>query len=216
MQKRLFKIRMKINQSRKANRSEVELEYKRANDPNHDKKERYQESLEKQKAWKEELKRKGVNEKDWCLLETAESAGRKQERDRVKEERKATFGWQSFTQDATFRAYEKSLDKLPTATSAASGASKASTVLTASASYDPMNYGGRVHSEVQPENLQKLTAHIQEREQSREKFSRRRQAAGGGVDYINDRNAEFNKKIKRSFDKYTVEIRQNLERGTAL
>jgi hypothetical protein len=36
------------------------------------------------------------------------------------------------------------------------------------------------------------------------------------VDYINDRNAAFNKKLKKSFDKYTVEIRQNLERGTAV
>jgi pre-mRNA-splicing factor SYF2 len=36
------------------------------------------------------------------------------------------------------------------------------------------------------------------------------------VDYINNDNAMFNKKLKRSFDKYTVEIRQNLERGTAL
>lgn len=30
------------------------------------------------------------------------------------------------------------------------------------------------------------------------------------------RNKHFNKKIKRAYDKYTVEIRQNLERGTAL
>lgn len=36
------------------------------------------------------------------------------------------------------------------------------------------------------------------------------------VDFINDKNEAFNKKIKRSFDKYTVEIRQNLERGTAI
>jgi len=36
------------------------------------------------------------------------------------------------------------------------------------------------------------------------------------IDYINDRNKHFNKKIKRAYDKYTVEIRQNLERGTAL
>ena len=49
------------------------------------------------------------------------------------------------------------------------------------------------------------------------KFSRRRtELDGADVDYINDRNAHFNKKIKRAFDKYTVEIRQNLERGTAL
>ena len=36
------------------------------------------------------------------------------------------------------------------------------------------------------------------------------------VDYINKRNMVFNKKISRAFDKYTTEIRQNLERGTAL
>lgn len=30
------------------------------------------------------------------------------------------------------------------------------------------------------------------------------------------RNKHFNKKIKRAYDKYTIEIRQNLERGTAL
>ncbi|ODN77163.1 hypothetical protein, variant [Cryptococcus amylolentus CBS 6039] len=36
------------------------------------------------------------------------------------------------------------------------------------------------------------------------------------VDYINDRNRVFNKKISRYFDKYTKDIRANLERGTAL
>jgi hypothetical protein len=52
---------------------------------------------------------------------------------------------------------------------------------------------------------------------ARKKFSRRRQEFDSeDVTYINDRNKNFNKKIARSFDKYTVEIRQNLERGTAL
>ena len=36
------------------------------------------------------------------------------------------------------------------------------------------------------------------------------------VSYINKRNKMFNKKIARNFDKHTAEIRQNLERGTAL
>ena len=34
--------------------------------------------------------------------------------------------------------------------------------------------------------------------------------------HINERNLVFNKKVSRSFDKYTIEIRQNLERGSAL
>jgi pre-mRNA-splicing factor SYF2 len=52
---------------------------------------------------------------------------------------------------------------------------------------------------------------------ARKKFSRRRQEFDQeDVTYINERNKVFNKKIKRAYDKYTVEIRQNLERGTAL
>jgi len=36
------------------------------------------------------------------------------------------------------------------------------------------------------------------------------------VSYINQRNKRFNQKIARNYDKHTAEIRQNLERGTAL
>ena len=36
------------------------------------------------------------------------------------------------------------------------------------------------------------------------------------VTSINDRNKKFNQKIGRNFDQHTAEIRQNLERGTAL
>ena len=36
------------------------------------------------------------------------------------------------------------------------------------------------------------------------------------MDYINERNMKFNKKAARFYDKYTAEIKQNLERGTAV
>ncbi len=79
-----------------------------------------------------------------------------------------------------------------------------------------MSYGNMGHGAVSKEGLDAMSRHISEREEARDKFSRRRMAVDTAVDHINDRNAHFNKKIKRSFDKYTVEIRQNLERGTAL
>ena len=67
------------------------------------------------------------------------------------------------------------------------------------------------------EGLQRMKSYIQDREKKRSNYSRQRMdVAGASVDFINSRNEHFNKKIKRSFDKYTVEIRQNLERGTAL
>ena len=36
------------------------------------------------------------------------------------------------------------------------------------------------------------------------------------VDYINERNRGFNRKAARYYDKYTTEIKNNLERGTAI
>jgi pre-mRNA-splicing factor SYF2 len=58
---------------------------------------------------------------------------------------------------------------------------------------------------------------LEERIKARKQFSRRRQFfEGEDVDYINEQNRTFNRKASQAFDKYTVEIRQNLERGTAL
>lgn len=51
----------------------------------------------------------------------------------------------------------------------------------------------------------------------RSKYSRRREFQhDADVDYINERNMKFNRKTARFYDKYTAEIKQNLERGTAI
>lgn len=53
--------------------------------------------------------------------------------------------------------------------------------------------------------------------EKRHGYSRRRaEKAGADVDFINDRNMRFNRKIERFYGKYTTEIKQNLERGTAI
>lgn len=36
------------------------------------------------------------------------------------------------------------------------------------------------------------------------------------VDYINERNRDFNKKLRRHYGKYSEEVKANLERGSAL
>lgn len=55
------------------------------------------------------------------------------------------------------------------------------------------------------------------RKDNRNNYSRRRKFhADKDVDFINDRNAHFNKKIDRAFGQYTQETKANLERGTAL
>jgi pre-mRNA-splicing factor SYF2 len=53
--------------------------------------------------------------------------------------------------------------------------------------------------------------------EKRGKYSRRRQFFDDAdIDYINERNMKFNQKAARYYDKYTAEIKQNLERGTAV
>ncbi|KAB1268458.1 Pre-mRNA-splicing factor SYF2 [Camelus dromedarius] len=53
--------------------------------------------------------------------------------------------------------------------------------------------------------------------EKRDKYSRRHPYNDDAdIDYINERNAKFNKKAERFYGKYTAEIKQNLERGTAV
>lgn len=53
--------------------------------------------------------------------------------------------------------------------------------------------------------------------EKREKFSRRRMHNDeADIDYINERNMKFNKKLERFYGQYTADIKQNLERGTAI
>ena len=53
--------------------------------------------------------------------------------------------------------------------------------------------------------------------EKRAKYSRRRPFdSEADVDYINERNMKFNKKASRFYDQYTAEIKQKLERGTAV
>jgi len=73
------------------------------------------------------------------------------------------------------------------------------------------NQTHRIH----PTGLQTLP--LSYRIEKREKYSRRRPYNDDAdIDYINERNAKFNKKAERFYGKYTAEIKQNLERGTAI
>ncbi|KAK1306104.1 hypothetical protein QJS10_CPA10g01295 [Acorus calamus] len=67
------------------------------------------------------------------------------------------------------------------------------------------------------ENIDRMVKELEDRDLKRKAFSRRRRFhEEKDIDSINDRNEHFNKKIERAFGKYTLEIKNNLERGTAL
>ncbi|KAJ1101396.1 hypothetical protein NDU88_006464 [Pleurodeles waltl] len=67
------------------------------------------------------------------------------------------------------------------------------------------------------EGIDRMVADLDKQIEKREKYSRRRAYNDDSdIDYINERNAKFNKKAERFYGKYTAEIKQNLERGTAV
>jgi len=67
------------------------------------------------------------------------------------------------------------------------------------------------------ESIERLAEDVHKQIEKRDKYSRRRRFdEDADVDYINERNAKFNKKLERFYGEYTTEIKQNLERGTAV
>ncbi|CAG9767246.1 unnamed protein product [Ceutorhynchus assimilis] len=68
-----------------------------------------------------------------------------------------------------------------------------------------------------PEAVDNLVKSVEDQISKRNKFSRRRMHNDDAdIDYINERNAKFNKKLDRFYGEHTAEIKQNLERGTAV
>ncbi|CAD6897487.1 unnamed protein product [Tilletia controversa] len=79
---------------------------------------------------------------------------------------------------------------------------------------DALSYGTHKPSEVA---LERLAAHINNEHEVRENRSRKRPVdPDAEVTYINEKNRRFNEKAERFFGKYTKEIRESFERGTAL
>jgi len=67
------------------------------------------------------------------------------------------------------------------------------------------------------EGIDKMVNDLEKQINKREKYSRRRtHNDDADIDYINERNMKFNKKLERYYGEYTTEIKQNLERGTAV
>lgn len=65
--------------------------------------------------------------------------------------------------------------------------------------------------------VDRMVTDLEKQIEKRSKYSRRRAFdEDADVDYINEKNSKFNKKLERFYGDYTKEIKQNLERGTAI
>ena len=77
---------------------------------------------------------------------------------------------------------------------------------------------GFVEQKPKKENVDRLVDDLRKAEEVRLKKRRQRgeQVDEGDVSYINEKNKQFNMKLGRFYDRYTVGIREAFERGTAL
>jgi pre-mRNA-splicing factor SYF2 len=69
------------------------------------------------------------------------------------------------------------------------------------------------------EQVDRLVSELRKAEEARLRKRRERlqdDDTGGDVTYINKKNKQFNEKLARFYNKYTSEIRESFERGTAL
>ena len=73
-----------------------------------------------------------------------------------------------------------------------------------------------VDPEKEREGARRLANELHRRIQKAAKKRNRFEFDETDVTYINQRNKRFNQKISRDYDQATAEIKQNLERGTAL
>mmetsp|Transcript_37600 Transcript_37600/g.100053 ORF Transcript_37600/g.100053 Transcript_37600/m.100053 type:complete len:180 (-) Transcript_37600:109-648(-) len=156
---------------------------------------------------KEEEKNRSLN----VTLEQAEAMEKKQNK---KEKGKAAFGWDIFNQDSLYKAHKKRVARVPVDRAAYEEAKEKDPDFYRDA--DSLAFGGTGYQPTK-ERLDVMVNELLDCHEKRNKFSRRRpENPEAGVDYINDRNKHFNKKIERAYGEFTKVIKENLERGTAL
>ena len=138
-----------------------------------------------------------------------------------KEERSRHGPDDYYNPEGQYSNYERNLISVRRAASSRRGRDAAPGPLD---SYDPTLTGhadgndasGRQSSISEKEGAKRLAMEMKRRSEKKANQKRKLEFDAVDVTSINDRNKRFNQKIGRNFDKHTAEIRQNLERGTAL
>lgn len=65
--------------------------------------------------------------------------------------------------------------------------------------------------------MEKLTKDLESQKERRDKFHRRRTFdPDAAIDYINEKNRKFNVKLEKFYGDYTKDLKDDLERGTAI
>ena len=151
---------------------------------------------------REKMRRKGADQVEW--------AERK-----AKSKIDPDNGFSSY-EDASFRKYNQLVKQIKPDMEAYNDSKERAGEDAFYASESAIVQTTGVHKDT-PEALDRLASDVDAQIAKRDKYSRRRMHDDDAdIDYINERNMKFNQKLERFYGKYTKEIKDNLERGTAV
>ncbi|XP_035217305.1 pre-mRNA-splicing factor syf2-like [Stegodyphus dumicola] len=209
--KKFEELKFRRKESRKLNREEVEEEDRRLKlPPNYEKKNKWEQYFIEEEEKKQEAAAKGEDYKRTKLLNvTAEDAAKWE---RLKKKKNPDPGFSSY-EDAAVRQYER-LTKKMKPDMATYMKQKEQMGEAFYPTKDTIIIG--LHQDSK-ESIDNMVEDLEKQIDKHSKFSRRRRYNDDAdINYINERNMKFNKKLERFYGQYTAEIKQNLERGTAI
>ncbi len=239
LQKRLAALRTKINQSRTLNRREVHAEATRLGTEEASMQERKRQNKQDRITKQKEYDTFVVGKlRDACEGSTPAASegkgvsGQKQlaslsqpacdsiwemNKRADKQERSQHGPNDYYNPEGQYANYERNLKSVRHVTSRKGESSTLN-------SYDPTlnihpngnNLSNKQSTTSEREGAKRLANEMKRRAEKKANQKRKLEFDAVDVTSINERNKKFNQKIGRNFDKHTAEIRQNLERGTAL
>jgi pre-mRNA-splicing factor SYF2 len=210
---RLRNLQLKRNEARKLNHQEVVEEDRK------DKLPRNFEAKRRRVEWEDEEQKKrtaceeaGDDYERMKMLDTSASEAERLDKARRKK-KNPDEGFSDYTQ-ASFRQYQRlSKQMKPDMDVYAREKQK----MGETAFYPTANTLGVMEHKDSKDAVDRMVVDLEKQIDKRSKYSRRRAYdEDEDIDYINERNMKFNKKLERFYGKHTAEIKQNLERGTAV
>ena len=214
-QKKLAELRARMGDSRRQNQTAVLAEQKREQREAARTAEGDAARLHagKKRRWEARLAEQGLSARQGHLLQTAEQAEQKYAKRDGADKRKLKSWELAQGEKGAYKNYERRSAQAQVSPEEYAAARAANPEFYRGA--DSLQHGQAPRAPRAA--VERMAAeNFAERERQGSLSRRRNHFDAKGVDSINRQNAQFNHKIERSHGKYTTEIKQNLERGTAL
>eukprot|EP00593_Proboscia_inermis_P008499 CAMPEP_0171307374 /NCGR_PEP_ID=MMETSP0816-20121228/17392_1 /TAXON_ID=420281 /ORGANISM="Proboscia inermis, Strain CCAP1064/1" /LENGTH=417 /DNA_ID=CAMNT_0011789495 /DNA_START=51 /DNA_END=1304 /DNA_ORIENTATION=- len=217
LQMRLHKLKLKMNQSRRLNQKDVMREGERLGSAEARSREKKrlmkEEKAMREKEWSESIGKVSSSQKDIVkvLSEQAADSMKKAGKKAAKAKANRFDVNDYYNSEGQVRNYERNLKSLPQHLLPSQSTGDTYDPLTTQSSKDADRSSNQNKA-----GARRLAQEMQRRVEKQKNKRSSLEFDASDVSYVNQRNKRFNEKINRTYDKYTAEIRQNLERGTAL